>query len=367
MKIIFHNPMPLISDSTSASGIRPVRMLEAFQRLGYDVTVVAGYGAERSVAIKKIRNDLAAGVKYSFCYSESSTQPTLLTEKNHLPLYPNLDFSFLSFLRKNNIPVGLFYRDIYWLFDDYNKSINFIKAFVAKIFYKYDLIKYNSSVSRLYLPSMEMAGYVPIVSRELISSSPPGHSVDEYYDDSSEKVNCESISLIYVGGISAFYEMHELFRAMPVDGVNMTLCTRDLDWSRVCNEYIEFGRSNINIVHKSGDELKVLYDSADIGLLFVKPDEYWAFSEPVKLYEYLGKLKPVIASEGTLAAKFVKQNEIGWVVPYSASALRGLLSYLISHPEEIVAAKSRCKVIASRHTWQERAKRIASDLTEINA
>ena len=100
MRIIFHHPLPLRLNSSSASGIRPVRMLEAFRQLGYEVDVVAGYSSERKKIIKKIKQKIENGVKYDFIYSESSTMPTVLTDKHHLPLNPFLDFGFLFFVKK---------------------------------------------------------------------------------------------------------------------------------------------------------------------------------------------------------------------------------------------------------------------------
>lgn len=78
-------------------------------------------------SINKIKSLIEAGEKFDFCYSESSTMPTLLTEKNHLPSHPFLDFSFFKYLKKNNIKIGLFYRDIHWMFDFYGKGLNPIK------------------------------------------------------------------------------------------------------------------------------------------------------------------------------------------------------------------------------------------------
>lgn len=49
--------------------------------------------------IKKIKSNIKEGIKYDFLYSESSTEPTLLTEKNHIPLYPFLDFGFLKYCK----------------------------------------------------------------------------------------------------------------------------------------------------------------------------------------------------------------------------------------------------------------------------
>lgn len=133
-RMIFHIPMKIDRNRASASQIRPMKMIEAFKECGYEVVVVEGYGKERKRQIKEIKSNILKGVKYDFLYSESSTMPTLLTEKNHLPLYPFLDFSFFAFCKKHGIKIGLFYRDIYWVF----KKKRSFKEWVAYIFYKYD-------------------------------------------------------------------------------------------------------------------------------------------------------------------------------------------------------------------------------------
>ncbi len=113
MRIIFHHPLPLDSNARSASGIRPLRMLQAFKDLGCEVDLVTGHAAERKVAIKKIKQNIKNGVTYSFLYAESSTMPTTLTEPHHLPVNPLLDWRFFQFCKTRKIPIGLFYRDIY--------------------------------------------------------------------------------------------------------------------------------------------------------------------------------------------------------------------------------------------------------------
>ena len=37
---------------------------------------------------------------------------------------------------------------------------------------------------------------------------------------------------------------------------------------------------------------------------------------PVKLFEYMQHLCPVVATKGTEVAKFVAEHDIGWVVDY---------------------------------------------------
>lgn len=84
-RCIFHIPDYLDPDRASASQIRPRKMIKAFEQIGYRVDIVQGYGKQRKIKIEEIRRNVKYGVKYDFLYSESSTTPTLLTERHHLP------------------------------------------------------------------------------------------------------------------------------------------------------------------------------------------------------------------------------------------------------------------------------------------
>ena len=74
-------------------------MMEAFRSLGIEVDVVSGYSSERAAAISRIERGLRQGVHYAFMYGESSTEPTLLTDRHHLPLHPTLNFGFFARLK----------------------------------------------------------------------------------------------------------------------------------------------------------------------------------------------------------------------------------------------------------------------------
>ncbi|MDR0538095.1 MAG: hypothetical protein LBH04_08685 [Tannerellaceae bacterium] len=90
--IIIHFPFKINKNRFSASQLRPLKIINAFINIGYKVDVIEGSGKERRKQIRQIKND----IKYEFCYSESSTLPTLLTESHHLPTYLFLDFSFFT-------------------------------------------------------------------------------------------------------------------------------------------------------------------------------------------------------------------------------------------------------------------------------
>ena len=46
-KIIFHIPMQIDNNLQSGSQIRPQKMIQAFENIGFDVDVVMGYVNER--------------------------------------------------------------------------------------------------------------------------------------------------------------------------------------------------------------------------------------------------------------------------------------------------------------------------------
>ena len=357
MKIIFHHPLPLDPKATSASGIRPQRMLQAFKDLGYEVDLVTGYAQERKSAIKEIKAKIESGVSYDFVYAESSTMPNLMTEKHHLPLHPLLDYGFFRLCNKYNIPIGLFYRDIYWLFEEYGKGMNPIKTWAAKLAYRFDLWVYQKTLCKLYLPSCEMGAYIPLVTEDKFEALPPGHS-----SPSLAKSGNGKLELFYVGGLSSHYQLHLLFEVLKdMPQISFTLCTREKEWESMKHEYLPLSE-NIRVIHKSGVEMEEYLKASSMVVLYVKPQEYWEFASPVKLYEYIGFQKPILASEGTLAGAFVKEHNIGWSLPYTKKALQEQLEELSKKPELLSPIQENLAKIENSHTWEARAKQVIKDL-----
>jgi glycosyltransferase involved in cell wall biosynthesis len=360
MRMIFHHPLPIAPGSASASGIRPLQMMEAFRSLGIEVDAVCGYAAERAQAVARIERNIGQGVRYAFMYGESSTEPTLLTNPHHLPLHPWLDFGFFARLKARSIPLGVFYRDIYWRFPGYGAGLAWWKKAAAQLFYRYDLLQYRRLLDRLYLPSMAMARHVPWFDGSRMAALPPG-SIER----SPTRPPGGALRLLYIGGMGDHYRMHELFRAIAsLPGVELTVCTRVTEWAAVRHEYPLPASGRIRVVHRSGTELGPLLDAADLCVLCVKPHPYWEFAAPVKLYEYVGASRPVIASRGTLAGEFVEQQGIGWAVDYGADPIAALLQSLLDKPAVLQAPTEATHRIRREHTWQARARQVADDLAE---
>lgn len=370
-RCIFHIPNKLDEKSLSGSQVRPKMMVQAFKNIGYDVDVVMGYGKERKKSIKEIKNNIKSGVKYDFLYSESSTMPTLLTEKNHLPLYPNLDFGFFKFCKNHGIKIGLFYRDIYWRFSKYTKDSGILKYVVSQIAYKYDLNKYEKLIDVLYVPSKNMGKYI---RREKLSKImdelPPGCDINSDFINNKKKFyenrlknNDKTLNIFYVGGISDTYDFEEFLKAINYfDNINLVICCREKEWKIEKNRLNKYINERVQIVHKSGHELDKYYKDADLALAYFRPFFYRDMAVPIKYYEYLAHVIPIFSSDNTLVGQKVTDDGIGFTIPYNSDCARDKLDEIIKDYEIIYNKHLKCLDKVVQNTWRERAKKVAYDL-----
>ena len=174
-RCIFYLPYKLDADGKGARMLRPRKMIQAFEDIGYKVSVIEGVSSVRRKKIKEIKRKIRHGQKYDFMYTESHTEPTLLTDPNHLPTHPFLDYGFFSFVRKHGIKIGLFYCDIYWKFDNYGLELPKWKKQGALWSYRYDIRQYKKYLSKFYIADRKICSYLKedkltAIAREL----PPG-------------------------------------------------------------------------------------------------------------------------------------------------------------------------------------------------
>jgi hypothetical protein len=354
VRIIFHVPNKIDTSRSSASQLRPLKILDAFIKFGFIVDFVEGNGKERKTKINKIKENIKNGIKYGFLYSESSTSPTLITEKYGYLKYPNLDFSFFSFCKKYGIKIGLFYRDIYWALDK-NKNL---KSEIKKLFYKYDLFQYKRLLNVLFLPSCEMLDYIPTAFNFPVKELPSGGDI--YPNKVKDGIGVSN--LLYVGGIGLHYNLELLFKAVnKISNIKLTVCCRKDEWEMVKNRYLPFMSNNIIVIHNNSSDLDALYENADYFALLVEDSEYRHFAVPYKLYEATGRGIPILTTNNTKVSEIVLKNKLGFSCDYELDSMVSLLSSLnkeIPYNEVI----KNVLFFAKNNTWIERVKQIADAL-----
>ncbi|MBS9525695.1 glycosyltransferase [Litoribacter alkaliphilus] len=351
-RLIFHVPFSIDTKRFSASQIRPLKMIEAFKDIGYEVFLISGSQKERNLLLRELEGEINKGVKFDFFYSESSTMPQMLTDKSHIPTFPLLEYKIFRLVKKNSIPIGLFYRDMHWKFDQYRNETGFFKRSMAIFFYKLDLVFYNYFVDVIFLPSLLMKSYLPgYLHNKKIEALPPGHSI--IY--SEERTLSEPIKCMYVGGIKPpLYDL-QMFSSFKYP---LNIVCRIDEWEIMKDIYKWDENENINLYHSSGLELNNIYKNNDIFLLIWKPNLYLSFAMPMKIFEAIGNHIPIITNEGTLVSQFVKDNGIGWVIK-SADELPVLLKEIkLTYSDKIKNLKS----ISKLHHWSNRAEKVKNCL-----
>lgn len=364
-RCILHFPFYIDEKFPSGSNIRPLKLIEAFNNLGYRVDVIKGYGSDRKHKIEEIKNNILNGIKYEFLYSESSTEPTILTEKDHMPKYPLLDFNFFKFCKKSNIKIGLFYRDVYWVFDEYKKRIPFYKRIPAILSYKHDLNMYNKFIDVLYLPSKKMYKYIPFSFKGEILELPP--AADKIDHNNYKIINDNKLKIFYVGGVSELYNIQKLFEAASKRNyVELTVCCRENEWESEKEKYIKYlDCKRICVVHESGEALNKYFENADLFSLFFEPNKYREFSMPVKLFQYLGHKKPIITTKDTATGEFVRRYNIGWEIDYSTRELSILFDMIIKDKNIMKEKIESIENILNDNTWEARVRQIEKDLSKL--
>ena len=343
-------------------------MRQAFADEGYEVIEITGSARDRVRALRTLSRRLEGGLRVEFGYGENSTMPTVLTEPHHVPTHPLVDLNVLRLLRRYGIPTGMFYRDIYWRFDEYTDRVNPVIAAGTRTLYHAELVAYRRLLDRVYLPSLRIAAYVPHLRSEQGKALPPGgRIVDASEGDGRPPNRANVLNVLYVGNISPYYRMHELLRAIgESEGLTLTLCVPEDAWTNNRSDYASVMSDRVQVVHHRGEELNALFARADVCSLMVEPSEYRDFAAPIKLYEYLGHGKPVLASAGTLAAHSAQDGDFGWAVPYDSAAIAGRLSQLRDDPDALALATGSARATRHHHTWNARARTVATDLADFD-
>ncbi|WP_297639914.1 glycosyltransferase [Caldilinea sp.] len=370
--MIFYHPAPLSNAPQSGSQVRPIKMMEAFSSLGYDIYEITGALPQRLEKISRLMKDLSptSYSQYLFFYGESTTAPPIVRDKTLLIGQAIKELSIFRELRARKIPLGLFYRDVHWKFDQYRNNVQWYKWLISYPLYYYELYLYARYLDYLFLPSINMLKVLPFFRDETcVIGLPAGCQLlnaDSLYRNLQQYSAPKTLHLLYVGGIvPPLYDIRPVLQTVHKSpNLRLTISCRKQEWTSWRNAYETLLTSNISIVHAHETELESLYGQSDISLLFYPPHEYRSLTIPLKLFESLGHGVPVIVSSNTEAARFVQAEHIGWVVD-STEELRHLLNYLADHPSELKKMRDNVLQVREKHTWQQRAKQAADLLLQV--
>lgn len=364
-KILIYYPFPL-RDTKSGSAVRPLQLIKAFREYAnqnnIEMIEVYGENKERKRKIKSLIKEVKPE-EILFCYMENSTLPFWLTDEDHLPRTPFLERTLFRYLKKNNIPLGVFYRDVYWMFDEEYPLKGYKRTIMRKI-YNAEYSLYKKYATHFFLPSMEMNRYVKFPEEKTSNLPPGGDNLLEYHEDKQSN----ELNIIYVGGISERYGLNNMLKATKKAyeynrSVKLHLVCRKEEYEQQKKIFLNINEPSwLKIYHAHGDELKEIYKMADVGIIPIRKNIYNDFAVPVKLFEYLSYGLPIISTDCNAQAHIIKKYEIGKVVEDDVKSLATGICYFQKQKNVQYHALKVKESLESHHLWIHRVKEIAQSL-----
>lgn len=368
--ILVYFPYKLQENPKSGSGVRPKKMVSAFtayaQKQGYELVVISGDTKERVKATEQYRQSNKAEDAL-FCYIENATIPYWLTDSDHIPRHRKADQQFWSYLKDHHVPIGLFYRDVYWKFDDMYVppgGKKFLTPLMRAIYYR-ELAVFKKVVDILYLPSLEMNDFVGWQGE--FKELPPGM---EFAPDQMEaKPEDEPWNAVFVGGITdqkGILLMLESFKKVNAQGrqLNLTLVCREQEYRNYPEMHPYAEEDWCTVRHASGKELESIYAKTDFAVIPREMSTYHHFSMPVKMFEYLANGQPILGTNCKAQARVLNDDQVGITTDDTLeSFLVGLEKMIDVNVFEQLRANIKEKSFQN-HSWEARVQQVARELTE---
>ncbi len=367
-KVLFIYPALLQEAPFSGSSLRPIKLLEGFRKLGLEVDIISGNRKKREKIIMEITKKIRNEYRYLFTYVESLNLPVQLSDPSHIPYFPVYEYLLLKLLKARNIPIGIYYRDIHWKFDIFRKRVSLLKWFLSYPFFYYEWSIFTTYADIIFAPHQRIADFLPQKNKKKpkLVALPPGCENPPEEEIIRNISPGKELKLLYVGGITPpLYNLSLMFKALEqlkYTNIKLTICTRERELENLDQFYGYLKQPNIRFVSKKADQLKELYTENDLVLLTLKPHTYYSFAMPVKLFEAIGYLKPIITVKNTAMGDFVEKENIGWTTNPDPESIAALLTYLHAHPEAVMEKMENVKSIRRYHTWEQRAKAVVDAL-----
>ena len=348
---------------SSGSSVRPQKMLEAFQQIGVEVVLLSGQNnqiKERRRNIRRIIRILRTK-RPDYCYIEPPSGP----------MFCQTDIKLIKELYHKGIPIGLFYRDAYWKYPEYfmdnNASLkDRIKQKIIRSMQVRQLQVFEKCCRILYFPSNSMAKMFSVLRKDVL---PPGCFFPNGVNP--KDIISEKPVFIFVGGAAINHGTLLTLDAFKRANKEQTrakliyICPENQWKAMGLEEEKQKCKEWLTVLHLSGDEqLEKEYEKADVALLTAPRTAYRDFAVPIKIYEYISYLKPILVTNCTETAKIIQDNDVGWVTEDKAEEIAEQILELADNPEMIYEKKKNLFKARENNLWRVRAEKVISDLKE---
>lgn len=356
-KLLYITYISMNLPPSTGSSVRPQKMRQAFEALGIEVKTFDGENNDLAVRKKTVSDirKLLNTWKPDACYIEPPSGP----------LFYAGDVALIKQLHRMGVAVAIFYRDAYWKHPEYYVEgraslTQKAKRAIIKMMQMHQWAVFKKNMDIIYFPSETMAKEFDCSNSGVL---PPGG----FIPDVERKRNIsEPLQYIFVGGAAKNHgtfltlDAFERVNEKEVKAKLIYVCPES-QWKSLSIDEKKY-KKWLTLVHASGDDmLNKYYSMADIAILTAPRTVYRDFAVPIKLYEYMSYLKPMLVTDCIETARVVKENMAGWIVKDDVESIAEQINYLCEHPEIIKEVNERLVFARERNLWINRAQKVIDD------
>lgn len=336
----------------SGSGVRPVMMYKAFESLGVEIKLLEcqqNKRKERKQKVQKIMKWLDTNTP-DFCYVEPATGP----------FFNWIDLTLLKKLHKKGVPVGYYYRDVFWKFPKHWGEDG-IRKLVLTVMHKRDLLYFERYCDVMYFSGSGGEKALGCNGFKKVEYLPPGGN-----DSPIENLNFDANTLIYIGGTSTAYGGLKLIEAVKKcndKGNSIKLIFVTPPDNELDSRYDKYNW--LEIVHTfDRTEIENLYKKATFAVIPFKKEPYMDIAIPIKLYEYIGFGMPIIATNCHDIVHTINEFDCGVICNDDVDSLADCIESTMSDYDLYALKKNNSIVASYRNRWTDRAEKVIKDLTK---
>ncbi|MDR2587035.1 MAG: glycosyltransferase family 4 protein [Coriobacteriales bacterium] len=370
LKLLYITYIDTQDVALSGSSVRALKMLEAFRSCGCEVMLLDGWNRkdklrERDERVKALLMRLQTE-RPDACYCELPSGP----------LFCKRDITLLQELKRQGIPLALFYGDAYWRFPafrdvegtrDRRNLPAFLKDSLIYWMQRYDWRVYRKTTTRIYFPSASMA---ELFDAPAWGVSFPGTSPLVLEPPAARPVGATPTG-IYVGGASPRYGtplLLESFERANAEGnrANLILVCPEERWAQLPEKTRRLeGQPWLQRRTAYGaEQLAPLYQQADFACLPLRRNIYNDFAMAIKLFEYLSYHKPILATDCKEMAAFVASEDIGIVRKDTVESYADGIRQIAGDAQLRANLAARCAIVSEQNSWKARAQAILDDFAD---
>lgn len=263
----------------------------------------------------------------------------------------NKDYSYLHCHDFDGIIVGMFMKkakknklifDMHEIYKNYSYAKNWIFDYIfSRILKKCNYIIYVNEEQTKNLDNKLKEKTIFL----------PNYPEEKIYIPITKSVG-EKIRINYIGSLRDYESLDTLSKI----GIKDKKLKIGLYGMGVCYEklYEKYKNTNVIIYGKYNgiEESGEIYRNTDILYCSYNPEvKNWKTAYPIKLYEAIITLTPIIVSENTEAGKFVEENEIGKTIQYgNEESIISAIYEINEHYEQYI---KNIEKIADSYKWEK--------------